>query len=380
MAFFNFFSILACLGVLLLSACSSTPPTRPVMGNLNTSSSSTGSLSSAPFKSVITGFKAVDWQQITGWQTDDLRQAWPAWLKSCEVLRKRKSELQWAQVCARAETLAPQDTPAIRRYFENYFQAYETYALNNNNNSGLVTGYYEPIMDGSRQRIPAFTVPLYAYPKAWQSAKPNPAPTRAELIKSNNLIGSELVWVQDPVAAAFMQIQGSGKIRLNDGQVLRLGFAGTNDQPFKSFAQWLLNQGLITRGEATMQGIQQWARNNPNRVEEMLNANPRFVFFKLLPSNGAADLGPIGALGVSLTAERSIAVDPRALPLGAPVFLATTEPASSQTLQRLVMAQDTGTAIVGAVRADYFWGSGDGAGERAGRMKQAGRAWLLLPR
>ena len=161
---------------------------------------------------------------------------------------------------------------------------------------------------------------------------------------------------------------------------MRLGFSGTNDQPFKSFAQWLLNQGLITRGEATMQGIQQWARNNPSRVEEMLNANPRFVFFKILPSNGAADLGPIGALGVSLTTERSIAVDPRALPLGAPVFLATTEPASSQTLQRLVMAQDTGTAIVGAVRADYFWGSGDSAGERAGRMKQAGRAWLLLPR
>jgi len=186
--------------------------------------------------------------------------------------------------------------------------------------------------------------------------------------------------VQDPVAAAFMQIQGSGKIRLNDGQVLRLGFAGTNDQPFKSFAQWLLNQGYITRSEATMQGIQQWARNNPNRVEEMLNANPRFVFFKILPSNVAADLGPIGALGVPLTAERSIAVDLRALPLGAPVFLSTTRPLSTQILQRLVMAQDTGTAIVGAVRADYYWGSGEAAGELAGRMKQAGQAWLLLPR
>ena len=127
MAFFNFFSILACLGMLLLAACSSTPPTRPAMGNLNASSSATSSQASAPFKSAITGFKAVDWQQIAGWQTDDLRQAWPAWLKSCEALRKRKSELQWAQVCSRAETLAPQDTAAIRRYFENYFQAYETW-------------------------------------------------------------------------------------------------------------------------------------------------------------------------------------------------------------------------------------------------------------
>ena len=199
-------------------------------------------------------------------------------------------------------------------------------------------------------------------------------------MSANSLAGSELVWVQDPVAAAFMQIQGSGKIRLNDGQVLRLGFAGTNDQPFKSFAQWLLNQAYITRSEATMQGIQQWARNNPNRVEEMLNANPRFVFFKILPSNVAADLGPIGALGVPLTAERSIAVDLRSLPLGAPVFLSTTRPSSTQILQRLVMAQDTGTAIVGAVRADYYWGSGEAAGELAGRMKQVGQAWLLLPR
>jgi membrane-bound lytic murein transglycosylase A len=136
----------------------------------------------------------------------------------------------------------------------------------------------------------------------------------------------------------------------------------------------------MTRGEASMQGISQWAKRNPDRVNEMLNANPRFVFFKELPSNVDADLGPNGALGVPLTSERSIAVDLQAMPLGAPVFLATTRPLSNQPLQKLVMVQDTGKAIVGGVRADYYWGSGDAAGELAGRMKQNGKMWLLLPR
>ena len=177
-----------------------------------------------------------------------------------------------------------------------------------------------------------------------------------------------------------MQIQGSGKIRLEDGRIIRLGFAGPNDQPFKSFAQWLLDRREITRSQATMQGISDWAKKNPSRVSEMLNANPRFVFFKVLPGGVSAELGPNGALGVPLTAERSIAVDLQALPLGAPVFLASTRPLSTQPLQRLVMAQDTGKAIVGGVRADFYWGSGDAAAELAGRMKQSGRLWLLLPR
>ena len=235
-------------------------------------------------------------------------------------------------------------------------------------------------MNGSLSRTSIYNVALYAYPKVWRRTKPSPAPTRAELMSSGMLQGSEIAWVQDPVAAAFMQIQGSGKIRLEDGRILRLGFAGTNDQPFKSFAQWLLDHKDITRSEATMQGISQWAKRNPDRVNTMLNANPRFVFFKELPSNVDADLGPDGALGVPLTTERSIAVDLQALPLGAPVFLSTTRALSGQTIQKLVMAQDTGKAIIGGVRADYYWGSGDAAGEIAGRMKQNGKMWLLLPR
>jgi membrane-bound lytic murein transglycosylase A len=356
----------------LLVACS-TPSTR---------GSGYRSSGSAPvsYSSSIASFRSVAWQELPGWQEDDLIQAWPAWLKSCDALRKRNSEINWKQVCSQASSVSGRDKQAIRQYFEGNFQVYEVRNSATGNESGLITGYYEPVMNGSQTRTASYTVPLYGLPIAWKTSKPSPAPTRAELMSSGILRGSEIAWVQDPVAAAFMHIQGSGKIRLEDGRVLRLGYAGTNDQPFKSFAQWLLDRKEITRGEATMQGISAWAKRNPSRVEEMLNANPRFVFFKELPGNVSADLGPNGALGVPLTAERSIAIDLKAMPLGAPVFLSTTKPLSSQSLQKLVMAQDTGKAIVGGVRADYYWGSGDSAGELAGRMKQDGKMWLLLPR
>ena len=356
----------------LLASCS-TPPTR---GSAYRPSGSPPS----SYSSSIASFRSVSWQDLPGWQEDDLTQAWPAWIKSCEVLRKRNSEINWRQTCAQASNVSGRDGRAIRQYFEGNFQVYEVRNSATGNESGLITGYYEPVMNGSQSRTANYSVPLYGLPAAWKTSKPNPAPSRAELMKSGVLRGSEIAWVQDPVAAAFMQIQGSGKIRLEDGRILRLGYAGTNDQPFKSFAQWLLDRKEINRSQATMQGISAWAKRNPDRVEEMLNANPRFVFFKELPGNVSADLGPNGALGVPLTAERSIAIDLKAMPLGAPVFLNTTKPLSNQALQRLVMAQDTGKAIVGGVRADYYWGSGDSAGELAGRMKQDGKMWLLLPR
>jgi len=364
-----------CLSVFLvmmagvIGGCS-TPPTR---------SGYHSNGNSAAYSSSMASFTAVSWQDLPGWRDDDLSQAWPAWLKSCDGLRKQSGAVNWRPVCARAGGVNGSSTAAIRRYFEDNFQAYEV-RNSAGSNMGLITGYYEPVMNGSLSRTAGYTVPLYGYPKAWRNAKPNPAPARAQLLDSGVLAGSEIAWVQDPVAAAFMQIQGSGKIRLEDGRIIRLGFAGTNDQPFKSFAQWLLDRREITRSQATMQGISDWAKKNPSRVSEMLNANPRFVFFKVLPGGVSAELGPNGALGVPLTAERSIAVDLQALPLGAPVFLASTRPLSTQPLQRLVMAQDTGKAIVGGVRADFYWGSGDAAAELAGRMKQSGKLWLLLPR
>ena len=355
----------------LITACS-TPPTRGTVYRAPVTDS-------APFQSSIARLSPAPWQALPGWREDKLTEAWPAWLKSCEVLSKRSGEIRWQEVCAQSRGVSASNEQAIRRYFESNFQAYEVTNIENGSQTGLVTGYFEPVMDGSLRRTATFDVPLYAYPQSWKKSKPNPAPDRAELMRSGMLKGTELAWVQDPVAAAFMQIQGSGKVRLEDGRILRLGYAGTNDQPFKSFAQWLLDRKEITRKEATMQGISAWAKAHPSQIENMLNANPRVVFFRQLPSDVAPDVGPIGALGVPLTTERSIAIDRRAFPLGAPVFLSTTQPLSSQVLQKLVMAQDTGKAIVGGVRADYYWGSGDRAGQLAGRMKQNGKVWVLLP-
>ena len=357
-------SVFAIATASLVVGCTAPPTRGPVYRSSGSAPSS--------YSSSIASFSAVSWQALPGWQEDDLSQAWPAWLKSCDVLRKRNSEINWRQVCAQASNISARDSQAIRQYFENNFQAYE---IRNSSGSetGLVTGYYEPVMSGSKTRTSVYNTPLYAYPREWKKSRPNPGPTRAELMNSGILKGSEIAWIQDPVEAASMQIQGSGKIRLEDGKILQLGFAVTNEKHFKSFAQWLLDRKEITNKEATMQGISQWAKRNPDRVNEMLNANPRFVFFK-------ETSGTLGALGVPLTAERSIAVDLKAMPLGSPVFLATTKPLSNQALQKLVMAQDTGKAIVGGVRAEYYWGSGESAGEFAGRMKQNGKMWVLLPR
>jgi len=191
------------------------------------------------------------------------------------------------------------------------------------------------------------------------------------------LQGHELVWVDDAIEAFFLHIQGSGQVELPDGQRMRVGYADQNGHPFRSLGRALIDSGEIAPEKASMQGIKEWARRNPRKVQEYLNANPSYVFFRELPR----DLpGPLGALGVPLTPERSIAIDPRVIPLGAPVYLATTWPNTSEPLTRLMVAQDTGGAIAGGVRADFFWGFGDEAGALAGRMRQAGRMWVLMPK
>jgi membrane-bound lytic murein transglycosylase A len=191
--------------------------------------------------------------------------------------------------------------------------------------------------------------------------------------------GKELVWVDDAVEAFFLQIQGSGRVRLGNGEVLRLGYADQNGHPYQSIGRTLIERGELQPGEASMQAIQAWAAANPQRLPELLNQNPSYVFFRELQLPDPA-VGPIGALGVPLTPQRSIAVDPRYVPLGAPAFLATTWPASDLPLYRLMIAQDTGGAIRGPVRADFFWGFGAEAGALAGRMRQQGRMWVLLPK
>lgn len=332
---------------------------------------------------------------LPGWRDDDLAGAWSAFRASCRALRFRE---HWRAACDFAEPLEAPDAEAIRAYFEASFVPYRV-TNPDGTEEGIVTGYYEPRLRGSRERGAPYLHPLYAPPEDLlvidlTSVAPEtkhlrlrgrldgrrvvPYYSRAEIENgAAPVAGKEIVYIDDPIEAFFLQIQGSGRVRLESGEELRVGYADQNGHPYQSIGRYLVATGELQLGEASMQGIQAWARANPARVVELLNQNPSYVFFRELPP---ADAGPIGALGVPLTAERSIAIDPRFVPLGAPVYLATTQPNSSVPLERLMIAQDTGGAIRGPVRADFFWGTGPDAGLLAGRMRQQGRMWVLLPK
>jgi membrane-bound lytic murein transglycosylase A len=237
----------------------------------------------------------------------------------------------------------------------------------------------------SRKPTATRRVPLHAVPaelgqrKPWYTRQQIDSPGAAAAA----LRGREIAYVEDPLDALVLQIQGSGRLRLTEAdgteKLVRVAFAGHNDQPYKSVGRWLIDQGELKPGEASWPGIKDWARRNPRRVQELLWQNPRYVFFREEPLPDPS-LGPKGAQGVPLTPGRSIAVDPQSIPYGTPVWIDSTEPLSTRPLQRLVMAQDTGSAIVGAVRADFFWGWGDEPEAQAGRTKQALRVWALWPR
>jgi len=320
---------------------------------------------------------AVSWQQVPGWQDDSLLGATAALRQNCSRLAQQAA---WRKACAAAQRLDDLDMNAAREFFETYFTPFQL-ANTDGTLDGLVTGYYEPLLRGSRTRHGPYQYALYRWPYRFKAGAA--LPPRAQLERSGMLSGNELVWVDDPIEAFFLQVQGSGQVVMEDGSVMRVGFGGTNNQPYKSIGRELLDRRELTSAQATMQGIKAWAKANPGRVDALLDVNPRFVFFREMPPvNTLAEgvgSGPVGALGVPLTPERSIAVDPSAIPLGTPVFLQTTRPLTNSPMNRLVFAQDTGSAIRGGVRADYFWGLGDDAGDLAGRMKQAGRMWLLLP-
>lgn len=338
--------------------------------------------------------QATDWNDLPGWKNDPLVPAWQAWLQSCQSLRKQSA---WQAVCEEALELPPEGA-RLRAFFEKRFQPYQIRQAEGGL-EGLVTGYYEPLLRGSRSPKPGYPYPLLAPPEdlitvdltdlypelkhlrlrgRLQGNKVVPYYARADIESGKTPVkGREIAWVADPVELFFLQVQGSGRIQLENGEVMRVGYADQNGHPYRSIGKWLVEQGELTLDKASMQGIKDWGARNPDRLPRLLRVNPSFVFFRELPGTGE---GPIGSLGVSLTPERSIAIDPRAIPLGAPVWLSTTQPNSSVPLQRLVLAQDTGSAIKGNVRADFFWGFGDPAGERAGAMKQTGRMWLLLPK
>jgi membrane-bound lytic murein transglycosylase A len=365
-------------------ACTTVPPeTRPAPER-------------PPVKPVET-LKPVSFAELPGWQQDDFRQVWPALLASCQVLVKKPD---WKEPCEVARDVNPSDTKAIRVFLESFFVPHRV-ANVDGTEQGMVTGYYEPLLRGARKRGGPYQTPLHGVPDDLLTIdlgsvypelknlrlrgklvgrKVVPYPSRGEMDQVNSLNGKEILWVDDPVEAFFLQVQGSGRVQLTDTkETVRLAYADQNGQPYKSIGRYLVDKGEMTLAQASAQSIKSWVAANPGRRQEILNANPSYVFFK---EEKLADpqLGPKGALGVPLTSQRSIAVDPQFIPLGAPVFLATTQPDSNRPLQQLVMAQDTGGAIRGAVRADFFWGFGANAGENAGKMKQTGRMWVLLPK
>jgi membrane-bound lytic murein transglycosylase A len=317
------------------------------------------------------------WDELPGFADDTLHEAWNAWLKSCE-----RPGPSFARLCPEVRRLSIGSPEQQRAWMMQRLQPYRVESLQGPT-EGLLTGYYEPLLEASRVATAANSVPLYRPPGNLASRRPwytrqeiDTLPEAREALR-----GREIAWVADPVDALVLQIQGSGRVRIAepDGsrRLVRLAFAATNEQPYRSVGNWLVQQGAIR--DASWPGIKAWIAQNPQRVNEMLWSNPRTVFFREEPlSEMDAAFGPRGAQGVPLTPGRSIAVDKDSIPYGTPVWLASSGPAVN--LQRLVIAQDTGGAIVGAVRADYFAGWGPEAGEVAGRLKQPLRMWVLWPK
>lgn len=331
-------------------------------------------VSAAVVQQVRSRWTPVAWSELPGWNGDSLEEAWTAWLRSCE-----KPAAPLAALCGDVRRLHDRDDVARRAWMEQRLQPYRV-ENHQGEAGGLLTGYYEPVVEASRVPDERFKVPLHRPPANLK----RPWFTRQEMdtlpAAQAALRGREIAWLADPVAALNLQIQGSGRLLVTepDGsrRMVRVGYAGTNDQPYRSVGLWLRERGEVR--DASWPSIRQWVAANPRRVQEMLWANPRVTFFQEQPLTGDDSVGPRGAQGVPLTAGRSIAVDPRSIPYGVPVWLAT--PGPLLPMQRLVMAQDTGSAIVGAVRADYFVGTGDQASAIAGRLKQPLRLWVLWPK
>jgi membrane-bound lytic murein transglycosylase A len=354
--------------ILLLAACAPPPPEPP-----------------AAKPAPETAFY-LEWsyEALPGWPGADLQQSLQAFVAACP----RPAPL--ALACEQARLTAPE---AARQFFESLFVPY---AMINpeGGDSGMITGYYEPVIEGSRTATKVHRYPVFGVPDdlivvdlpdvrnmrlrgRLEGRRLVPYFSRGEIdSKGTRFAAPVIAWTSDPVELFFLQIQGSGQVELPGGERIRIGYADQNGHPYRSLGRYLVDRGELVLEEASMQGIKAWAAANPSKLQEALNANPSYVFFRELPPTD----GPIGALGIALTPQFSLAVDRRFVPLGSPVFLETTFPLSEEPLQRLMAAQDTGGAIRGAVRGDFYWGTGPEAGVLAGRMRQQGRLWLLWPR
>jgi membrane-bound lytic murein transglycosylase A len=363
----------------------------------------------------------VAFADLPGWAQDDSAAALAAFERSCARLAVMPADQRlggdglaetrggraenWRALCEQARHLPPGDQNVARHFFEAGFQPYlvqETGSVQETGTTAaLYTGYYEPALRGARSPGGAFQTPLLGRPLDLVTADLGefaadlkgrhlagrvangrlvPYPTRAE-IDAGALAGQRLalLWVSSPIDAFFLQIQGSGRIEMADGTLVRVAYAGQNGRPYVPIGRVLVARGEITADQISEQTIRAWLNTHPKQAQAVMEENPDYVFFREL-RDYPADLGPPGTLGAPLTPERSLAVDRRFIPLGAPVFIATTDPLSQAPLQRLMVAQDLGGAITGPLRADIFFGWGKEAAERAGRMNARGAEYLLLPR
>ena len=315
----------------------------------------------------------ADWRELPGWGEDRAAELWPVLLRSCA-----RPAPGWALTCAQAALQSPADDQAATQWLMQHLRPYRVESLSGDAN-GLATGYFEPQLEGRRVPSGPYQVPVLAAPP--DLATRRPYFTRQQIATEQAARQKPIAYVADAIELLIMQIQGSGRLNITepDGRVrqVRLAFAGHNDQPYQSIGKLLVERGDLR--EASWPSIRAWATQNPLRLNELLAANPRYVFFREEPLPDPL-LGPRGGQGAPLTPGRSVAVDKSAIPFGTPVWLDTTQPRSEQPLRRLAMAQDTGGAITGAVRIDYFWGWGREAEEQAGKMKQPLRVWALWPK
>ena len=351
--------------------------------------------------------KAVSWSALKGWKKDNHAEVWPALLQSCKALEKKKPE--WKLLCAEARKLQQPGNAQARVFFETYFVPHKL-INSKGRRQGTITGYFFPTLQGSNIRDKIYKYPVYRRPPDMitvdlRSQYPDklagmrlrgrligtrliPYYSRAEIDKQPSpLKGHEIVWVKDPIALFFMHIQGSGYIRLTNNKIIAVGYADQNGYPYYPVGRELVKSGALQARQISLQSIREWMVNNPGGRQALMNTNPSYVFFRVMPA-------PTGSLGVPLSSGRSIAVDRRKIPLGLPVWIETRYPdikspgshlqrimkQSKSRLRRLFMAQDTGGAIAGGVRADIFWGEGKDAELLAGHMNQKGKMYLLVPK
>lgn len=309
-----------------------------------------------------TKVQVVGFDQLEGWATDDHATALSVFKNTCQDLK----DPDWRALCAYAD-----QNPEPRAFFELLFRP----VLIEDGNDGLFTGYFEPELDGSRYQTPRFRYPVYSMPP--EARVNRPWLTRRDILAGDAMSGRglEIAWVDDPVELFFLQIQGSGRIRLPDGTFLRVGYQGSNGHDYSSIGAELVRRGTYNAHQVSADVIKNWVRRNPDDGRELLYHNDSYVFFREV-SEVPADRGPLGAMNRSITTMRSIAVDPSFVPLGAPVWI---EKDGALPLRRLMIAQDTGSAIKGAQRADVFFGTGDKAGRAAGKLRDPGRLYVLLP-